>query len=228
MACAVYALGDISTSTCLAGYFKINDESTCAAAAASIQKTYAGNKTAADWPSGCYWQTNEKNVYLNLHPSGAATANAQPLCASGAPMPPTWPTHRCRHAAIYRMRWGLRAWLFRCSCRTNGATVADTQHGNNAEVRCSQAKPMQPQCHGRWMGSAQRTTCNVRRAAQRTTCITSCDARCPKEQSSRMQRARLRATQCMGSLMHTQTLGVSPLSMQPNTGAQRQPARFNA
>ena len=43
-----------------------------------------------------------------------------------------------------------------------------------------------------------------------------------------MQRARLRATQCMGSLMHTQTLGVSPLSMQPNTGAQRQPARFNA
>ena len=100
MACAVYALGDISTSTCLAGYFKINDEPTCAAAAASIQKTYAGNKAAADWPSGCYWQTNEKNVYLNLHPSGAATANAQPLCASGAPMPPTWPTHAlppCSH-----------------------------------------------------------------------------------------------------------------------------------
>ena len=87
MACAVYALGGISTNTCLAGYFKINDESTCAAAAASIQKTYAGNKAAADWPSGCYWQTNENNVYLNLHPSGAATANAQPLCASGASRP---------------------------------------------------------------------------------------------------------------------------------------------
>ena len=105
VACAVYALGDIANSTCLAGYFKINDESTCAAAAASVQRTYAGSKTAADWPSGCYWQTNEINVYLNLHPIGAATANAQPLCASGAPMPPTWPTHRCRHAAMCRMRW---------------------------------------------------------------------------------------------------------------------------
>ena len=88
MACAVYALGGMSTDACLAGYVKINDEPTCTAAAASVRKAYAGNKTAADWPSGCYSQTNEGNAYLNLHPGGAPTANAQPLCVfSGASGP---------------------------------------------------------------------------------------------------------------------------------------------
>ena len=66
-------------------YAPIRDDPTCAAAAAFLVKQYSNTLTNAGRPAGCYLSTTPPSpgdVGFNLHVTGAAEPNSQPLCIS--------------------------------------------------------------------------------------------------------------------------------------------------
>jgi hypothetical protein len=80
VACAAFALGNASTNTCPAIYFRLDTEASCEGAAANANKTYGGSGTNFYYPVGCYWHTVADSVFFNTD-KGAANFYAQPLCA---------------------------------------------------------------------------------------------------------------------------------------------------
>jgi hypothetical protein len=59
---------------------------TCQAAAAAVAKPYGGAVLITSRPGGCFVDKGNPNqVYFNTNATGAAFANAQPLCVFGAP-----------------------------------------------------------------------------------------------------------------------------------------------
>jgi hypothetical protein len=62
-------------------------EATCRAAAVFVGKVYRKSELHISRPGGCFFDTGNPNkVYLNPNATGAAFANAQPLCqVAGAP-----------------------------------------------------------------------------------------------------------------------------------------------
>jgi hypothetical protein len=76
------AWGVKGTNECPAGSYVIVDEVQCQAAAATAGKAWQGRTSQATWARGCALQYGE--VWLNAHPTGAADARDQPLCAVGA------------------------------------------------------------------------------------------------------------------------------------------------
>ncbi len=87
-----YVLVTASTNACPAGYSKITDATTCRVAAAFLGTPYGNGNTLSTKPSGCYLGTvSDPRVYLNNHPTGAAAADAQPLCLlfGVPPQPPS-------------------------------------------------------------------------------------------------------------------------------------------
>ncbi len=90
---ATYATNAANTNACPAGYSKITDVTTCRAAAAFLGTPFGSVFGSSSKPSGCYLGTvNNPTVYLNTDPTGAADADAQPICRFGVPSQPQ-PAH---------------------------------------------------------------------------------------------------------------------------------------
>ena len=85
---ADYVLGPANTNACPAGYSKITDVTTCEAAAIAVAKPYSQSYLSSTKPSGCYLGLVIQAVYINPHPTGAAAADAQPLCKGTGAQPP--------------------------------------------------------------------------------------------------------------------------------------------
>ncbi len=86
-ACAAdYVLGTANTNACPAGAAIFTTAAECKAAAEAIGKPYGGAVAHTFRPSGCFFDTGTPSkVDFNPNPTGAAFANAQPLCVFGAP-----------------------------------------------------------------------------------------------------------------------------------------------
>jgi hypothetical protein len=88
-----YVFGDLNSSKCPANYVPIVDQATCSSAAMDTGKLWGGNVTNAARPMGCFWYNTStatsttKQVFLNLHATGAGESNTRPLCASAPPSP---------------------------------------------------------------------------------------------------------------------------------------------
>jgi hypothetical protein len=93
--CAAFA-GTFDSRTCPQGYSQVTTDAACKSLAAIGGKPYGGSVNAATLPPGCFWLTVGGGVYLNTHSTGAAHANALPLCA-GAP-----PSHAQPRALVRR------------------------------------------------------------------------------------------------------------------------------
>jgi hypothetical protein len=111
---ATYATNAANTNACPAGYSKITDVTACRVAAAFLGTPYGNSNSLPTKPSGCYLNTvSDPKVYLNTHATGAAAADAQPLCLLfGAP-----PATAAPHAS------GVTPWAS-TRCRVSTAAVA--------------------------------------------------------------------------------------------------------
>ncbi len=88
-----YVFGDLNSSKCPANYVPIVDQATCSSAAMATGKPWGDNVTNAARPMGCFWYNTStttsttKQVFLNLHATGAGESKTRPLCASAPPSP---------------------------------------------------------------------------------------------------------------------------------------------
>ncbi len=78
--CAAFD-GKLSSEACPQGFAPVTTEAACRSLAAIGGKPYVGRVSVATLPPGCFWLIVGGGVYLNTHATGAAHANAQPLCA---------------------------------------------------------------------------------------------------------------------------------------------------
>jgi hypothetical protein len=89
----MYATNAANTNACPAGYSKITDATTCRVAAAFLGTPFGSVFTSSTKPSGCYHLStvSDPKVSLNKDPTGAAAADAQPLCLlfGVPPQPPS-------------------------------------------------------------------------------------------------------------------------------------------
>ena len=65
--------------------FTVDGLEECKSAAIMIQNQavdalFIKKENAADWPKGCYMDTEEDGVYFNLHSTGSSNPSARQMC----------------------------------------------------------------------------------------------------------------------------------------------------
>lgn len=78
---AAFARGGTNSKECPPSYIQVKTEAECKSLAAIGNKLYGGSVNVATVPSGCFWLTIGRNVYLNTHENGLAHVTLQLLCA---------------------------------------------------------------------------------------------------------------------------------------------------
>merc|ERR1719253_1277556 len=85
---AQYVMGELNAVGCPSGYAKINDESTCRAAASALGTGFARVDDKDHVPGGCIVQPGLE-AYYNTN-SGRAHPSLKPICASSQPQADGW------------------------------------------------------------------------------------------------------------------------------------------
>merc|ERR1712166_1648434 len=123
---ASFARGTPGTlATCPAGHAVVGTQSECETAAADLGLTFGLSEDDANWPKGCYLSIDASRFYFNTHATGAAHAEATPICA--------------RDASTEVDMWGRVADGFVLGAPGTLAECMDHYHVVDTEAECAKA-----------------------------------------------------------------------------------------
>jgi hypothetical protein len=93
--------GDLDSSECLSGSYRITDEQQCQAAATAAGITWGGSVAYSELTTGCLWNIPGAHVLLNTDKTNAHRIYDRLLCAVGTGTPSS---NTCRSRPARRAR----------------------------------------------------------------------------------------------------------------------------